>query len=75
MSHFSYNIDTERFRIVLKLSRYISILHFRNHVRWFFNDEKAKNEMKLRYIRANNSDLPLDFTLKLFDHTIVPILT
>jgi len=39
------------------------------------NIEQAKKAMHLLYIRANNSDLPLDLTLKLFDHTIVPILT
>ncbi len=30
--------------------------------------------MHLLYSRANNADLPIDLTLKLFDHTVLPIL-
>ena len=31
--------------------------------------------MILLYTRINNLDIPLDLQLKLFDHTILPILT
>ena len=31
--------------------------------------------MHLLYIRANNAELPIDLILKLFDHTVLPILT
>ena len=27
------------------------------------------------YTKSNNADLPIDITLKLFDHTVLPILT
>ena len=31
--------------------------------------------MSLLFTRMNNLDLPLDLQLKLFDHTVLPILT
>ena len=31
--------------------------------------------MHLLYCRKNNLNLPVDFQLKLFDHTVLPILT
>ena len=31
--------------------------------------------MHLLYTRANNADMSIDLTLKLFDHTVLPILT
>ena len=31
--------------------------------------------MHLLFMRANNLDLPLDLQLKLFDNTVLPILT
>ncbi|MES9881385.1 MAG: reverse transcriptase family protein [Sedimenticola sp.] len=37
--------------------------------------EQAKKAMYMLYSRINNSDIPIDLQLKLFDHTIVPILT
>lgn len=47
-----------------------SYLNARKHI-----VEQAKKAMYLLYTRINNIDLPLDLQLKLFDHTIVPILT
>ena len=37
--------------------------------------EQAKKAMHLLYSRIHNLDLPIDLQLKLFDHTILPILT
>ena len=38
-------------------------------------DEQAKKVMHLLFIRSDNLDLPIDLQIKLFDNTIVPILT
>ena len=37
--------------------------------------EQSKKAMHLLFTRANNLDLPLDLQLKLFDNTVLPILT
>ena len=37
--------------------------------------EQAKTAMNLLYIRIYNLDLPVDLQIKLFEHTIIPILT
>ena len=37
--------------------------------------EQAKKAMHLLFVRSNNLDLPIDLQIKLFDNTIVPILT
>ena len=37
--------------------------------------EQAKKAMHLLYCRINNLNLPVDLQLKLFDHTVLPILT
>ena len=37
--------------------------------------EQAKKAMYLLYCRTNNLNLPIDLQLKLFDHTVLPILT
>lgn len=37
--------------------------------------QQAKKAMILLFTRINNLDIPLDLQLKLFDHTVVPILT
>lgn len=37
--------------------------------------EQAKKAMYLLFMRANNLDLPIDLQMKLFDHTVLPILT
>ena len=47
-----------------------SFLNARKHL-----VEQSKKAMHLLFIRANNLDLPLDLQLKLFDNTVLPILT
>ena len=37
--------------------------------------DKANKAMHLLYMRINNLDLPIDLQLKLFDSTILPIMT
>lgn len=37
--------------------------------------EQAKKAMHIMYMKINNLDLPIDLQLKLFDHTVLPILT
>ena len=37
--------------------------------------EQARKAMHLLFIRANNLDLPIDLQIKLFDNTVLPILT
>ena len=36
--------------------------------------EQAKKAMYLLFMRINNLNLPIDLQLKLFDHTVLPIL-
>ena len=38
------------------------------------NVDQAKKAMRLLYKRIRNLNLPTDLQLKLFDHTIIPIL-
>ena len=47
-----------------------SFLHARKHT-----VEQAKKAMYLLYCRTNNLNLPIDLQLKLFEHTVLPILT
>lgn len=47
-----------------------SFLSARKHI-----VQQAKKAMILLFTRINNLDIPLDLQLKLFDHTVVPILT
>ena len=47
-----------------------SFLNARKHIA-----EQARKAMQLLFIRSNNLDLPLDLQIKLFDNTILPILT
>lgn len=47
-----------------------SFLNARKHI-----VEQAKKAMHLLFVRANNLDLPMDLQIKLFDNTILPILT
>ena len=37
--------------------------------------EQAKKAMYLLFMRIHNLELPLDMQLKLFDNTVLPILT
>jgi hypothetical protein len=47
-----------------------SFLRARKHV-----VEQATKAMHLLFTRSQNADLPIDLTIKLFDHTVLPILT
>ena len=47
-----------------------SFLHCRKHI-----VEQARKAMYLLFSRINNFYLPIDLQLKLFDHTVLPILT
>lgn len=47
-----------------------SFLNARKHIA-----EQARKAMQLLFIRSNNLDLPLYLQIKLFDNTILPILT
>ena len=52
------------------LSKSGSFLNARKHLA-----EQAKKAMQLLFIRANNLNLSIDLQLKLFDNTVMPILT
>jgi hypothetical protein len=54
----------------LTLSSDGSFLSARKHIA-----EQANKAMHLLFTRANNADLPVDLMIKLFDHTVLPILT
>ncbi|MEW8548622.1 MAG: reverse transcriptase family protein [Candidatus Thiodiazotropha sp.] len=47
-----------------------SFLNARKHI-----VEQSRKAMYLLFCRINNLDLPVDLQLKLFDHTVLPILT
>ena len=47
-----------------------SFLNARKHI-----VEQANKAMHLLFVRSNNLDLPFDLQIKLFDNTILPILT
>ena len=47
-----------------------SFLNARKHI-----VQQAKKAMILLFVRIRNLDLPFDLQLKLFDHTVLPILT
>ena len=47
-----------------------SFLAARKHV-----VQQANKALHLLFTRANNADLPIDLVIKLFDHTVLPILT
>ena len=47
-----------------------SFLNARKHVK-----EQASKAMHLLWTRVNNANLPIDLAFKLFDHTVLPILT
>lgn len=62
---------TDRYKylgVVFSQSR--SFLNAREHLA-----EQAKKAMYLLFTRINNLYLPIDLQLKLFDHTVVPIMT
>ena len=47
-----------------------SFLRARKHIA-----EQANKALHYLFMKVNNSDLPLDLVIKLFDHTVLPILT
>ena len=78
------NINTFAFKIgehaieVTDKYKYLGTLLFKSGS--FINTKKhiaeqARKAMHLLFMRANNLDLPLDLQMKLFDNTVLPILT
>lgn len=72
-----FKLDNEIIEIVDKykylgvfFSQSGSFLNARKHI-----VQQAKKAMILLFTRINNLDIPLDLQLKLFDHTVLPILT
>ena len=62
---------TDRYKYLgVYFSQSRSFLNARKHIA-----EQAKKAMFLLYFRINNLNLPIDLQLKLFDHTVLPILT
>ena len=62
---------TDKYKyLVVIFSRSSSFLNARKHL-----VEQSKKAMHLLFTRAKNLDLPLDLQLKLFDNTLLPILT
>jgi hypothetical protein len=76
-SKYSFNINGQPIETV-KEYKYLgvvfsssgSFLSCRKHV-----VSQANKAMHLLYMRISNLDLPIDLQLKLFDHTVLPILT
>ena len=62
-------VDSYKYLGVLFTQTY-SFLCARKHI-----VQQAKKAMILLFTRMNNLDIPIDLQLKLFDHTVVPILT
>ena len=76
-SNFRFILDNEVIEIVDKykylgvwFSQSGSFLNTRKHIK-----QQAKKAMILLFTRIDNLDIPLDLQLKLFDHTVLPILT
>ena len=76
-SNFRFILDNEVIEIVDKykylgvwFSQSGSFLNTRKYI-----TQQAKKAMILLFTRINNLDIPLDLQLKLFDHTVLPILT
>ena len=62
-------VDSYKYLGVL-FTQSCSFLHARKHI-----VQQAKKAMILLFTRINKLDIPLDLQHKLFDHTVVPILT
>ena len=62
-------VDSYKYLGVL-FTQTCSFLRARKHI-----VQQAKKAMILLFTRINNLDIPIDLQLKLFDHTVVPILT
>ena len=76
-NNFAFNIGGHNIEITDKykylgvhFSKSGSFLNARKHI-----IERSRKNMHLLLIRANNLDIPLDLQIKLFDNTVVPILT
>jgi hypothetical protein len=54
----------------IKFSSTGSFLNARKHI-----VEQSKKAMFLLFSKIRNADLPIDLSIKLFDHTVLPILT
>ncbi len=74
---YHFNLEEKNIEIIDKykylgvyFSQSGSFLNARKHI-----VQQAKKAMILLYTKINNLDLPLDLQLKLFDHTVLPILT
>ncbi|MEW8542872.1 MAG: reverse transcriptase family protein, partial [Candidatus Thiodiazotropha sp.] len=76
ITNFRFHMGTTEIEII-KLYKYLgvffsssgSFLNARKHI-----VEQARKAMYLLFMRINNLSLPLDLQLKLFDHTVLPIL-
>ena len=76
-SNIAFKIDGEIIETVAKY-KYLGIfftqsgsfLYARKHI-----VQQAKKAIILLLTRINNMDIPIDLQLKLFDHTVLPILT
>lgn len=75
--NFNFKMGTDTIEITkqyhylgLTFSSNGSFLNARKHV-----VQQANKALHLLYTRVNNSDLPIDLVIKLFDHTVLPILT
>ena len=76
-NNFEFNIGGHNIEITHKykylgvlFSNSGSFLNARKHI-----IEQLRKAMHLLFIRANNLDIPLDLQIKLFDNTVLPILT
>ena len=74
--NFRFTLDNVVIEIINKykylgiwFSQSGSFLNTRKHIA-----QQAKKAMILLFMRTNNLDIPLDLQLKLFDHTVLPIL-
>lgn len=77
LTNYSFNLNGKRIETV-KEYKYLGILFSASGS--FLNARKhivsqAKKAMHILYTRIYNLDLPVDIQLKLFDQTILPILT
>jgi hypothetical protein len=68
-SNFKFDLGNKTLETTVTFTSNGSFLQARKHV------TQAKKAMHLLFTRINNADLPIDLTLKLFDHTVAPILT
>ena len=64
------DVDTTYIYLGVKFTTSGSFLNARKHIA-----QQAKKALYLLYAKSSNADLPLDLSLKIFDHTVLPILT